>query len=174
MASGYDVHHLFYHKSLVGGYLFNQLDISFRRVRQHLPEKLVIEILFLLFEGVEFLGLAQTVSQTLNTGRFGLLQLPISSSIPRSPDNKLFELHLVAGERPSFIRQNELNLAQLLIQTHGIRLHSPVGNIAVHLGIRLHKVPLEHFDELQANNEGYGDECVVEDEIGEEGDTGLC
>lgn len=86
------------------------------------------------------------------------------------PNHQLLKHHLITRQRSRLIRQDILNLAKLLIYTHAVAFQGFVVTHTAHIGVFLHEVALEDFDELQADDERNRDHCVVEDEVTAEGD----
>lgn len=81
------------------------------------------------------------------------------------PNNNIFKLHFITSQSPSFISKYILNLSQLLINTNRMTLHFSIIYSTVHLRVRGHCSALEHFYELEGDDETYWNVCAVKDEV---------
>lgn len=87
-------------------------------------------------------------------------------------DDNILKLHLITGQSPRLISEHILDLPQLLINTDRMTLHPTIIDETKHLLILAHGVPLEHFHELQGDDQTDGDVGAVQDEVGPERNAG--
>lgn len=85
-------------------------------------------------------------------------------------DDQLLKDHLIASECACFVSENILDLPEFLVNTNAIAFKWLIIDHTLHIRIFLHEVALEHLHELQANNQRYGNHCIVEDEVAPERD----
>ena len=83
-------------------------------------------------------------------------------------DARTLELHLVPGQRPSLVRKYKLDLAELFDEGGGAAEGGGVGGDVVHVEVRVDECRLLEFDDFHGDDEGDGDEVVVEDDEGED------
>lgn len=76
-------------------------------------------------------------------------------------DHHVSELHLIASQRASLISKNILHLTQLLINAHRSASHTSLIQLAIHLLISRHEIPLKNLHELNRNDQTYGNKSAV-------------
>ena len=82
-----------------------------------------------------------------------------------SSREELFELHDIAGQRTSFIREDVLDLPQLFVDIRRLSFHVEVLLIVVHFKVPAHKRPLPKLDNLQRQDQRYWNEVAKEKQI---------
>ena len=84
------------------------------------------------------------------------------------PRGELFELHNIASQGASFVRENVLDLAQLFIDIGRLGPRMEILIIIIHIQVVVHERTLPEFDHFQSDQKRYRDK-VTEDE-----DPGAC
>ena len=83
-------------------------------------------------------------------------------SIYHPADTRTFKLHLVAGECARLVRKYKLDLAKLFDEGRRAAERGRVGAGVVHVEIRVDEGCLLVFDDFHGDDEGDGDEIIVE------------
>lgn len=105
------------------------------------------------------------IKRILNFSYFDILSIDVLA------DNYISKLHFIACQSSSFICQNILNLAKLLIYANWMTLHFPLVYCTIHFLILFHCIALENFDEFKRNDQTDGYESWIKDEIRSKGNS---
>ena len=79
------------------------------------------------------------------------------------PRGELFELHNIASQGASFVRENVLDLAQLLVNIRRLGPRVEILIKIIHVQVVVHERSLPEFDHFQSDQKRYRDK-VAEDE----------
>ena len=79
-------------------------------------------------------------------------------------DRAADELHHILGQGSRLVREDILDLSQLLVQTCGTGHEARVGLLVVHSPVHVQEVALDDLDELKGHIQGDGDELVQQND----------
>lgn len=95
---------------------------------------------------------------------FPALVLVHDVGVSDSSDAAVAEFHLVTGEGAGFVAENVFNLAELFDEGGRAAEGGCVGAGVVHVQVGVDQLGLLEFDDFHRDDEGNGDEIVVEND----------